>query len=555
MREIFDFTRLNTENLSLPLVQPTVAPPAPLPVVADWDLRKAAHLLRRTSMCPHYGEISKAAAAGLNATLDLLLADLPPSPPPVKYRTDDDEYVGYGKTWINTNYRGKNAYRGQSLNAWYALNRVATYDQTNIRNRMLLFWSDYFGISGLRSDHRAIYKQFLLFEQLGTGNLRTMLERITVEPRMLDFLDGKVNNKSNPNENFGRELMELFTIGKGALAGPGDYTTFTEQDVTALARCFTGWTNRDYLYAKDNTPVESYFDANNHDTGDKQMSHRFNNRIIKNGGSNEYKEVIGILLDQDETARNFCRKLYRYFVYYDIDSTVEREVIQPLAATMIQQKYEIKPVLRQLLSSAHFYETSIQGAMLKNPQEFVTSCLRPFKEYAHDKRTEDINLRYNIGRHYADMFTDLNLDVQQAPTVSGWKAYYDAPQYYRHWISPSLMQYRYAIAERLVNRGFQIDRFLLDIDLNGFLESFPGKYDIDQFLREVVLVFIPRELSAAQMSNLKEKLMQGIDDREWGNEVRDFFANINDREYYNPMQKRLRLLITSVFSLAEFQLQ
>lgn len=506
-------------------------------------------------MGPTFEEISRAVSKGVDATADLVLANIPAPAPPVKHRDDFDPYVALGSTWVKSPYKGGSKYRGQSLDSWNARTIVASQDQTNIQHRMTMFWCDYFGISGRSTDHRTMYKQLRLFQDLGTGNFRTMIERITVEPRMLHFLDGMVNNKKNPNENYGRELMELFTIGKGLLVGDGDYTTYTEQDVASLSRSLTGWRNRDYLYSDYNIPVESYFDSSNHDTGDKLLSHRFGNRVIRNAGADEYKVVIDILINQRETAKNFCRKLYRYFVYYDITDEVEREVISPLADTMIANNHEIKPVLKQLFTSAHFYDTELMGGMIKNPQEYLCSIIRPFREYEHDDRLEDLLVNYQLGGLYAGIMSKLNLIMLEAPTVSGWKAYYDAPQYYRHWISPSLMQSRYEIAREFVTGNFHVNNRILEFNLYDFLETFPERNDINTLISQILLVFLPRELSSEKKSLMKELIMEGNADKGWQFELRDYLANRGNRSYYIPMEKRLNRFFAAVFSLPEFQLQ
>jgi len=506
-------------------------------------------------MGPRIDEIYAATRDGLDATLDKLLSKASVPSPPVKHRKDDDPNVPYGKTWVNTPYGGGIRFRGQSLNSWYARGILDEDSPVNLQTRMVYFWCDFFGMSGLQTDHRTMYKQIELFQEEGTGNYRTMIERITIAPRMLDFLDGKVNNKKNPNENYGRELMELFTIGKGPLAGPGDYTNYTEQDVAALSRCLTGWTNHDYLYSASNIPVDSYFDSSNHDTGDKQLSHRFGNRVIRNAGANEYKVVIDVLFQQRETARNFCRKLYRYFIYHEISDKVEREFIDALAGTLISNDFEIKPVLRHLLSSSHFFDPSLRGSMIKNPQEYLCSILRPFNEYAHDKRLDSIRLSYDLGDRYAVMLSKLNLNVLEAPTVAGWKAYYDAPQYYRHWISPALMQYRYERANEFVNKKFHINNVVMDFDWYSFVDSLPGKYDINEMIDDMLLIFLPRELSKEQKQFLKESIMEGAIDEDWIFECKAYLAHPGDKKYYSSFEKRLRKFFTALFSLAEFQLQ
>ncbi|MBB4079014.1 uncharacterized protein (DUF1800 family) [Lewinella aquimaris] len=534
--------------------QPTAASPIS-PYTGAWDLEKAAHLLRRTVLGPSLKEIKTAQQAGLSATLDLLLKSAPIPDPPVKYRNDYDEYVQLGQTWINASYKGSNQYRGMSLKGWY-YNNMMRVDQTNIQERMCFFWLNYFAISGPLTDHRAMYKELRLYQELAVGNFRTMLQRIAVEPRMLFCLDGHTNHKKNPNENFAREVMELFTVGKGELAGEGDYTTFTEQDVAALARAFTGWRNKDFLYSDYDIPVESYFDSAAHDTGDKQLSHRFGNKVIRNGGANEYKQVIDILLSSKAAALNFCKRLYRYFVYYDIDDDVLAHVIYPLADTLIANNFEVKPVLRQLLSSQHFYGQSIRGAVIKNPHDFICSMVRPFGEFWHETKTLNLQRRYELGNQYANYCTELQLEFLEPPSISGWKAYYDAPQYYRHWLSPALMQSRDRIAlDNILDEDYHIKGDRIDLDYYSYVRSLSDPHNVDKVVEETVLVFLPRPITSAQTSKLRNMLLRGAAVSDWNWLVTKYIQNPGVDTYSRPVDDRLRDFFKVMFGFAEFQLQ
>ena len=520
----------------------------------SWSVEQAAHLLRRTVYGPRFDEIQRAHRAGLDGALDFILQELPPPPPPVKYRNDYDEYVKLGETWVNHSYAGNNQYRAQSLKGWYYNNMVSS-ERTNIQERMAFFWLNYFAVHGPVTDHRAMYRTLKLYQEQAVGNLRTMLQKITVEPRMLFCLDGHTNDKRNPNENYARELMELFTLGKGPAVGTGDYTTYTEQDVAALARALTGWRNKDFLYSDDDTPVESYFDANAHDTGSKQLSNRLGNKVIQNSGANEYKEIIDILLSYKAAALHFCKRLYRYFVYYEIDDEVMTHVIHPLADTLRANNFEIKPVLRQLLSSEHFYRETYRGAIIKNPHDFITSILRPFKEFEHEP-VLGLRRRYELGDQYANYCRDLQLQFLEPPTISGWKAYYDAPQYYRHWLSPALMQARDKIAIGfLLDEDFHIKSDRIDVNYYGYLKGLSDPHSVDKVIKDTVLVFLPRPLADNQINYLKGKLLQGAMEMEWPALVTAYLANPGVKEFARPVDDRLRPFFHALVGLAEFQLQ
>ena len=138
-----------------------------------------------------------------------------------------------------------------------------------------------------------------------SGNFRELTKQITVNAAMLHFLNGNKNEVNSPNENYARELLELFTIGKGDLVGPGDYTNYTEQDIAAFAKALTGWT----AWTDGNDPAEFERWWSSHDTSTKQLSHRFGSQTIENAGAEEYKRVVDIIFEKDEVAYHICRRL------------------------------------------------------------------------------------------------------------------------------------------------------------------------------------------------------------------------------------------------------
>ncbi|MEL7162069.1 MAG: DUF1800 family protein, partial [Bacteroidota bacterium] len=350
------------------------------PFTGTWTARTAAHLARRTSLGPTREEILRFTQLGLQASLDELFEPAEIPKPPLLPIAEGEIDVAVGETWVNTPYTGQALYRGWSLNAWFFNHLIE--NESVLQARMTLFWMNYFGMSGV-SDHRAVYRYLELYQKFYVGNFRQFLEEITVHPTMLEFLNGDLNEASNPNENFARELLELYTIQKGSLAGEGDYTNYTEVDVVALAKALTGWRRTEYAFSDQDTPISSYFDSEQHDRGTKQLSHRFGNAVIQNADEEEYKVVIDIILQQPETARAICRELYRYFVFHDIPNEVEQQVIVPLGVVLQDNDYDIATALRTLLGSQHFYELDFRGPIIKNPYEFLGSLIRPMGGYQH----------------------------------------------------------------------------------------------------------------------------------------------------------------------------
>jgi uncharacterized protein (DUF1800 family) len=154
------------------------------------------------------------------------------------------------------------------------------------------------------------------------------------------------------------------------LVGPGDYTNYTEQDVSEIAKVLTGWRVAQLSAASQ----AATFTSTRHTTGQKKLSPRFNNAVIAENGANEYKDMIDVIFKQDECARFITRKLYRWFVNYDIPNDVETNIIKPLAVILKNNNYEIAPALKILLKSQHFFETT--AYMIKSPIDLMMSATR-----------------------------------------------------------------------------------------------------------------------------------------------------------------------------------
>ena len=360
-----------------------VGPPVVLgslnPYQGPWTIQHASHLLRRAMYGPSYQQLKWSAENGLEATLDQLFTDEGSTPPPVNSNYGGDPSVDIGETWINSPYDGdvvaQMSYRERTLLAW----TVGTIlnEGMSIKEKLTLFWHNHIPMAAV-IDAKYLYKYITTFRERAWGNFRDIIKAITVDPAMLIYLNGKQNRKEYPNENYARELLELFTIGKGPIAGPGDYTNYTEHDIKEIARILSGWRDQGFTH-QSNGDVYAEFRASEHDTGTKTLSHRFNGATISNMGENEYAHLIDVIFQQDEVARFICRKLYQWFVFYEIDDEVEAKVIQPMADILIDNDYEIKPALMALLRSEHFYEEQFYGVMIKNPMDFMASIFKPFE--------------------------------------------------------------------------------------------------------------------------------------------------------------------------------
>ncbi len=515
-----------------------------------WDMAQAAHLLRRTMFGPTYAQMKDAVTNGMDATVTQLLADLPMPPHPVYYESGNP-YGAVGDTWYNaldTNGQN-NPYWRRSLYGWTI--EQLTYEGVSIREKMTLFWQNHFAIStAVVGDQRLMYQYISLLRENALGDFKQLVKDITINPAMLYFLNGRSNTKNAPNENYARELMELYTLGKGDLAGEGDYTTFTEIDVAAIARALTGWK----VAFDDSTGVITggpYFNESKHDTDPKVLSHRFNNITILDSGEQEYIDVVDILFTYKEQiiAEFICRKLFRWFVNYTVDTTIEQNVIVPMANILIANNFQIKPVLEALLKSECFYDACSVGSMVKSPLDFTVSI---FKQFGIVIPT-DIYSKYSVFKSTYNVY----LEVQQMPyynppTVAGWKAYYQEPQYYRFWINSVTLRARALFSGRMVN-GRAVGGVFLKIDVLTFLETLDNPADPNSVIDECATILFAQDISQTQKDLLKAILLSNqSEDAYWI----DLYYNYqsNPTAYETAIDSRFRTMLEGMISMAEFQL-
>jgi uncharacterized protein (DUF1800 family) len=516
----------------------------------NWTHTEAAHLLRRSIFGPTREQVLQAVEYGMETTIDHLLSEQNEPDPPVNYYYQDDPQVPLGETWVNAPYDTELnlfAYRNRSLNAWLM---ITLYEQKlSIKEKMIVFWHNHFVTADI-SDPKYDFDYFSTLSQFALGNFRDFVKEITINPSMLRYLNGNQNTKRAPNENYARELLELFTIGKGPLAGPGDYTHYTEEDISEIARALTGWRDRGFRSVQS-TPIESFFRSFQHDTGSKKLSHRFDNIEIQNMGEEEYAYLIDVILAKKEVARFISRKLYRWFIYHEIDALTEENVIEPMATLLMDNDYEIKPVIRALLSSQHFYDYINNGCLIKNPLDFVFSVIKTLKVQLP---TQNLNPYYQINLLVYNFITQLQMAYGNPPSVSGWKAYYQAPSYYEIWINSVTLPYRMNFTKALSLVGVKQSGHNIIVDVLKLVDELPNPSDINELIDEWVRMLFPQPITEKQINFLKEILIPGLPDYEWTVEYVHYQNNLDDENTVRSMENKLRLLLDAMLSMPEFYL-
>jgi len=319
----------------------------------------------------------------------------------------------------------------------------------------------------------AIYYQNRLYRFYAYGSFKELFKKICVDNAMLVYLDGFSNRKNSPNENFAREMFELYSIGKDTQLAEGDYTNYTEEDIRQATRVLTGWKfDETFEYIDEETGIpagelrthlagdETTLLATEHDSGQKTFTSKFDGQSIEpsvilenyptaEAAYGELDEMIEMIFAKDATAKFITRKLYRFFVYHFISEEVETNVIAPLAVILKDNDYNIAEMLKILLKSEHFFdlddavvENDSIGALIKSPVDLFTGLFRLFNISFPDRTTEATTFYTDMG-YIVERLIDQGLNFYEPFEVAGYPAYHQVPGFNRNWITTYALAHRY----------------------------------------------------------------------------------------------------------------
>jgi len=520
------------------------------PYVGPWTRDQAAHLLRRTLFGFGGAELDRAIALGASGAVDALL-EIPATPPdPPLVVSSAETTIPIGSTWVGQPYNGDRSYdRSRNLQAWWM--GLLLQQSFSIREKMTLFWHNHFATEWrtVSEPHHHHYHLATLRAQC-LGDFKALARTVTVDPAMLRYLNGNTNTKSSPNENYGREFQELFTIGKGPEVAPGDYTFYTEQDVKAAAKVLTGWRDvRDTHVAEFRPTV--------HDPSDKAFSGAYGGTVVKGrlgaDGALEIDDLVALIFAQPETARHLCRKLYRHFVYYVVDAEVESTVIQPLADLLIASNWNVAPVVARLLKSAHFHDASNRGCFIKTPLDLVVGTLRSLGSTLPD--SSNLPLQYQVWLAFQDQSASMQMELLSPPNVAGWPAFHQDPVYYQAWISSDTLPRRVQFTDRcLGTKGYQIGTWYALADVIGLAKTTSDPSDLATLVSELSASFLAISPTGNQEAYLRAILLGGAPDYEWPNGWNAYTLAPSDATKKSVVESRLRALFKAMAAMAEYQL-
>jgi uncharacterized protein (DUF1800 family) len=506
------------------------------------------HLLRRCLFGVSQTDIAHFSGMTLDQVVsELLTPAATPAQPINEYNTANftDPYVPAGQTWVGaTTGTGTEPNRRKSLKQWWV--GLMLNQNRSLTEKMTLFWHNNLATQmSVIQNATYCYNHIALLRANALGNYKTLVRAVTTDPGMLVYLNGDTNTLNNPNENYGRELQELFTVGKG----PDSH--YTQSDVEAAAKVLTGWKD-------DRTTNTSSFTSSKHDTSDKQFSAFYNSTVITGqtgaNGANETDQLIDMIFAQTETAKFLCRKLYRWFIYYVIDSTVETNIITPLANILIQNNFEMVPTLSALLKSEHFFDPENTGCLIKNPVDHVIGVCRQFNVAFPDSGAPAN--QYKAWNIVATGLANLAMDPGDPPSVAGWPAYYQEPQYHELWINSNTLPSRNQITDGLCSQnGIHQSGIVLQIDCIAFTQGLSNPSDPNQLIADAAFLLSPLDIGATQTAFLKSILLSGqTNDSYWTTAWTNYLSDTTNTTYQNTVLTRLRPFYSYILDLAEYQL-
>ncbi len=547
--------------------------------------KAAAHLLRRLTFGPTKAMVEEFATKNIDQALTQLFA-------PVTAPTEIDAEL----SWLVTTpllFKDLDEFdKIKSLKAWW-LNRMIK-SGSNATEKLTFFLHSHFTcIFSVFEKHTAVYFQNKLLRKYALGNIKTLANAISLDNAMLMLLSGNSNIKGSPNENYAREFLELYTIGKyypmAETLGTNDYGNYTEDDIKAAAKVLSGF-GTDLTYStidpvtgipRGKVKVNPSGLSSQHDVSTKIFSARFGNRQIapraKVGTSateadvlDEVDQLTNMIFDQPETAKNICRKIYRFFVYYNtpnrltnpanpdegyqLNEYVESNIIAPLAATLRANNFELKPVFEQLFKSQHFFfqdsattttEDRTDGAIIKSPLDLSVGIMRFFNVSIADTQS----LRF-----IASSIDKQGLDLYEPLDVAGYEAYHAFPFYHRAWISANYLAERYLFPKTLMagKEGNTVLGFRLDVV--AFVKTsgtFTGDIgDTNAFVTQAVELLLPEPITTERKNFFKDKLLDKQPDLEWTAEWSAYLTTEDDK----VVREMLEIFFWHLMKSPEYQL-
>lgn len=447
------------------------------------------HLLRRMGFGPSHARVATLVGKTAGEAVDILLAkdqvDVSAVPGPwVDSITEDPMGAD-----LQTRFSIWGTWRrNMDMLATWWLDRMAA-DGT-AAEKTTLFWTSHFAVEFSFDETFTpppmLYRMYKMLYRDRLGMFKDLALDVTLDNSMLNYLGGTLNKVGKPNENYGRELMELYTTGIGH---------YTEGDVKEAARVLTGWkSNRYNDEPMPNGAFESFFWAADHDIGAKTIMGRdipartVDNNTAFQVRNEEIKGLIDIIHTQrpEAVSRFIAGKAYRFFIYSS-PHAIDQTYLEALAKVFRESDFNLHTMFRTMFTSAHFFDPAIRGCQIKTPIEYVAGLMHQLGVSIKDS---------------AKWTAQMDQEVMDPPNVAAWPGY-------RAWMSTNTYPVRRSVSQLIIDE-------VSDAGLYTFMQSFDGFANVRDFVSNVVDYFLPMPVSASRMDNYVSALLgTGTPEYEW----------------------------------------
>lgn len=564
----------------------------------EWGDAQKKHLLNRSLMGYAKYHLEDLNNLTLDESIELLFSpqnDLPVPTNDYFYEWSQDRYDELNKNLGESEYRVEpvppgdpwveSAFPG-NVGPWDQYTSLDSYCiKQQLRQKTSIHWKLSFFLHNLLPTSRdsgasakAAWQYLKLIYKAPFQSYKQTIKDITMDPNMLWYLNLQFSKVDNPDENFAREVQELFTVGKGPNA------RFTEEDVKAFSKILVGWQS-DFWTHETPGEIKTRFSWRNHDSSDKQLSGFYGNKIIRGryreDGAEELHELIDIIFENQEVSFYISRRLYQFFVYPEIDSSAEENIIKPMAQKFRDTNYSLIEPLKLLLKSNHFFDSSNFNSLIKSPIEFVYGCLKSLKLHQEDfyeqienekyingtrytypipnKFSDPLSREYYFYNSFSGRLRDQGCLFGEPPSVSGWPPYYQAPVYDLFWINSKTISNRAAFGQAFEwNWGFGYDEtqdsfIALKVDYSKIIDEMEDPDNLERVVDQFLENFLTVQIGSQQKNDLMDVILNGVSLNHY-TEIYQRYKNDPNNQNKEDLNNRFRKFISRLFMMSEIHL-
>ena len=528
--------------------------------------KTAAHLLRRATFGPTQAEITRFTGLTVAQAVQQLISNADYSPPP-PVDLDSTQSTA-GQTYLDKPFNGdRNFDYGHYLRYWWLGLMTAQTAPPNLLDKLTLFWQNHFVTTReVVDDYRFIAQYLFLLRANALGNFRTLVTQMTKDPAMLRYLNGNENEVGKPNENYARELQELFTVGAVDFAGNKNYT---EEDVKAAARVLTGWKYTNF-WVVGSTSFTTTFTPAKHDTTSKSFSAAYGNKVITGrsgttAGDVELEDLVTMLLNHPQTARFICRKLYRWYVNPNVTQAIEDNVIVPLALFLASpaNNWAIQPIVLKLLTSQVFFDDANRAALVKSPVDMAVGAMRFFNQPVPDMAT-DVAAFNTYCSFIFWRIRDMQMPLLDQSSVFGYEPYYQTG-YSKIWMNTTTIALRSDYTDAYIWRWLTVKPgYKMGIDLLAWATALQPNFADTSGTPAIscveVLAAFSQNMFATDLFQSQQDflidtvMMQGIPRSSWTFEWNAYRSAPTNTNRKNAVTYRLQNLMKFMLRMAEYHL-